>query len=633
MAINIDHTNSAIITLRGPSNASVNDTINFVFPNTQSSSASLLLSGEADISAISGLVSALGQKVEKSVTGSAATRNYGTAAGEVPILDADGKLEGVLIPSIAIRDTYQVGTLADATSLSNACIGDLAIATGDQKNYILCSAAASGYQTQSNWKEIKFQEQTVCCVNNLDGAVTLDGSNVYLSAGSANYNGQSIDAAVEDLYVDKADKSCLNLYATTGYVTDCLALYPTCTVVDQCLANYETCCNFSTTLTNYIYSCDVTTCLTGYVLRTETGSAAALDIGTSAGNVVVVQGDGKICYSVLPTLAITDTFLIDASGDLLGLTSAEQGDIAIVTGAVKANYILRGDTYSQAEDWAQLATTFGAITGVNGLTAVDGNVNVGVADIDVASTSTIYDGGTLLAALTGLDARITATEGDYLTESEASALLADYVLTGTATGIFNTKSDNGHGHAISDVTGLGSCLNAITTFYTGAGAYAATQNASNPLMNEAIGDYSVALGYGAKAVQDYEVAQAAGWFSTVGDAQVSKIPAKASTTSTSLEVVASVEMEASSNIMFSATIIGRGASSNYAAFKVEGAAQKSAGGTVSILNATSVNTFEDNAGAYTANAYVYGSTGIAFKVEGDAGMKWVSDVNVVKVKI
>jgi hypothetical protein len=369
------------------------------------------------------------------------------------------------------------------------------------------------------------------------------------------------------------------------------------------------------------------------VLRTETGSAASLDIGTSVGNVVVVQGDGKICYSILPTLAITDTFLIDASGDLLGLTSAEQGDIAIVTGAVKANYILRGDTYSQAEDWVQLATTFGAITGVNGLTGVDGNVNVGVAHIDVASTSTIYDGGTLLAALTGIDGRVGAIEGDYLTESEATTLFADYVLTGTATGIFNTKSDNGHGHAISDVTGLGDCLSAITTFYTGEGSYAATQNASNPLMNEALGDYSVALGYGAKAVQDYEVAQAAGWFNNVGDAQVSKIPAKASTSSTSLTEVAVINMDACSNIMFSATIIGRGASSNYAAFKVEGAAQKDTGGTVSILNSTSINTFEDNAGAYTADAYVHGSTGIAFKVSGDAGMKWVSDVNVVKVKI
>jgi hypothetical protein len=633
MAINIDHTNSAIITLRGPSNASVNDTINFVFPNTQSSSASLLLSGEADISAISGLVSALGQKLEKSVTGSAATKNYGTAAGEVPILDADGKLEGALIPSIAIRDTYQVGTLADATSLSSACIGDLAIATGDQKNYILCSAAASGYQTQSNWKEIKFQEQTVCCVNGLDGAVTLDGSNVCLGASSVNYVGQTIDTAIEDLYIDKADKSCLNLYATTGYVTECLACYPTCTVVDQCLANYTTCTDFNTCISDYITSSNVTTCLTNYVLKTETGSAASLDVGTSVGNVVVVQGDGKICYSILPTLAITDTFLIDATGDLTGLTAAEQGDIAIVTGAVKANYILQGNDYSTAGDWVQLATTFGAITGVNGLTGVDGNVNVGVADINVASTSTIYDGGTLLAALTGIDGRVGVIEEDYLTEGEATTLFADYVLTGTATGIFNTKSDNGHGHAISDVTGLGACLNSITTFYTGAGSYAATQNASNAAMNEALGDYSVALGYGAKAVQDYEVAQAAGWFNDVGDAQVSKIPAKASTTSSSLETVASVQMEASSNIMFSATIIGRGASSNYAAFKVEGAAQKSAGGTVSILNATSVNTFEDNAGAYTADAYVDGSNGIAFKVEGDAGMKWVSDVNVVKVKI
>lgn len=633
MAINIDHTNSAIITLRGPSNVSVGDTVNFVFPNTQSTSASLLLSGEADIAAISGLVSALGEKVEKSVTGSAASKDYGTSAGQVPILDEDGKLESILIPSIAIRDTYQVDTLADATSLSNACIGDLAIATGDQKNYILCSAAENAYQTQSNWKEIKFQEQSVCCVNGLDGAVTLDGSNICLSPSSTNYVGQSIDTAVEDLYTDKADKSCLNLYATTGYVTDCLALYPTCTVVDSCLENYTTCTDFNSCISNYITSSDVTSCLTNYVLKTETGSAASLDIGTSAGNVVVVQGDGKICYSVLPTLAITDTFLIDAYEDLTGLTAAEQGDVAIVTGAVKANYILQGNDYSQAGDWVQLATTFGAITGVNGLTGVDGAVNVGVADINVASTSTIYDGGTLLAALTGIDGRVGAIEADYLTEGEATTLFADYVLTGTATGVFESKSDNGHGHAISDVTGLSDCLSAITTFYTGAGSYAATQNASNPLMNEAIGDYSVALGYGAKAVQDYEVAQAAGWFNNVGDAQVSKIPAKASTTSSSLETVASIEMEASSNIMFSATIIGRGGSSNYAAFRVEGAAQKSSGGTVSILNATSVNTFEDNAGAYTADAYVDGSNGIAFKVEGDAGMKWVSDVNVVKVKI
>jgi hypothetical protein len=145
--------------------------------------------------------------------------------------------------------------------LSNACIGDLAIATGSHKNYILCSAAANAYQTQSNWKEIKFQEQTVCCVNGLAGAVTLDGSNVCLSAGSTSYGSQTIDYAIDDLYTDKADKSCLNSYVTTSDLSTCLAEYPTCTVVDSCLANYETCSNFSATLTNYIYSSDVTTCL------------------------------------------------------------------------------------------------------------------------------------------------------------------------------------------------------------------------------------------------------------------------------------------------------------------------------------------------------------------------------------
>jgi hypothetical protein len=298
----------------------------------------LLISGETQISAISGLSAALSNKVEKCTTGSAATLNYGTSAGEVVRLDGNAKIPSELIPSVAIRDVFTVTNFSELTGNSAASIGDVGIVSSENKNYILCSSGESAYATSSNWKEILFPLQTVTSVNGSVGDVTLDGSNICIQSG--DYLGCSVDGAISDLALVKANLSCLTAYSTIESVTTCLMDYVLTTGLTNCLNDYATNSDLSTCLNDYSTTSQINTTLLDYVLNSSTGSAASLDVGTSAGNVVQLNNDGKIPNEVVPHLAITDTFIVNTSGDLISLSSAQKGDVAIATGSNR-NYILK----------------------------------------------------------------------------------------------------------------------------------------------------------------------------------------------------------------------------------------------------------------------------------------------------
>jgi hypothetical protein len=633
MAINFDHTSSANITLKGPETAQPNDVFNFVFPNVISETApSLLISGETTIAQISGLTSALSAKVEKSTTGSAASLNYGTSAGQVVCLDGNAKIPSELIPSVAIRDVFSVTNFSELTGNSAASIGDVGIVSSENKNYILCSSGANAYATSSNWKEVLFPLQTVTSINDLVGDAVLDGSNVNISSG--NYIGDTIDEAISDLGMVKANLSALIDYVTTGDAASCLACYVTTGSLDSTLGGYVTDSDLSTTLGDYSTTSDINSTLSSYVLNSATGSAASLNVGTSAGNVVQLNNDGKLPNEVVPHLAITDTFLVTNSGDLISLTTAQKGDIAIATGSNR-NYILKEDDYSDITHWAQFAASVGSITGINGLAPVNGIVTLVSSNINVADSNTEYDTQTISYALSGLDSRITSINSDYLTDSEASDLLNGYVTTGSATGIFNTKSNVGHNHAMSDVTSLTGCLASISTFCVGDGSYSAVlQSSTNPHYNQASGNYSIALGQAAKAIQSYEIAQGAGLISDPGDAQVSKLVQKCTTNSATSTSVAEVCMQNYSNILFSSYVVGRG-SNKYAAFRVAGSANREGNAaSTQVLGEVSIDTYVNTNSDYAVNAVADTSNGkIEIKVTGDASasMQWVTSTTVTKI--
>ena len=112
--------------------------------------------------------------------GTAAGKDVGTAAGNVPVLGADGLLDASILPAIALTDTFTVASQAEMLAL-NAQQGDIAIRTDENKTYILKTSGAS---TLANWVMLKTPDCKVLSVNGKTGANTLTTDNI--GEGSTN---------------------------------------------------------------------------------------------------------------------------------------------------------------------------------------------------------------------------------------------------------------------------------------------------------------------------------------------------------------------------------------------------------------------------------------------------------------
>jgi len=102
--------------------------------------------------------------------GTAATKNTGTGNGNIPVLDADGKLADSVIPKVAITNTFVVASQAAMLALTTAQEGDVAVRTDINKSFIL---KTTGYATLANWQELLTPTDTVTSVNGSTGAVTI----------------------------------------------------------------------------------------------------------------------------------------------------------------------------------------------------------------------------------------------------------------------------------------------------------------------------------------------------------------------------------------------------------------------------------------------------------------------------
>lgn len=124
--------------------------------------------------------------------GTAAGKNVGVAAGNVPLLDSTGKLNSSVIPAMAINETYTVDTETEMLALS-ANVGDICIRTDGTGTWILKTAGAA---TLANWVELKAPTDVVTSVNGKTGIVVLstsdiaEGANLYYTdaRATANFN-------------------------------------------------------------------------------------------------------------------------------------------------------------------------------------------------------------------------------------------------------------------------------------------------------------------------------------------------------------------------------------------------------------------------------------------------------------
>jgi hypothetical protein len=99
------------------------------------------------------------------------------------------------------------------------------------------------------------------------------------------------------------------------------------------------------------------------------GTAATKNTGTGNGNVPILDANGKLADSVVPKIAMTNTFVVSSQTAMLALTTAQEGDVAVRTDLNKS-YILKTAGYSVLANWQELLTPTDAVTSVNGSTGV-----------------------------------------------------------------------------------------------------------------------------------------------------------------------------------------------------------------------------------------------------------------------
>lgn len=144
--------------------------------------------------------------------GTASTKNTGEASGNVPILDANGKLSSNVIPSIAITDVFEASTQAEMLAL-DAQMGDVCIRTDENKIYILKQTPAS---TLANWIPIEIPV-TVESVNGKTGVVVLTGLDITLGSDItySEWNNSNNSASNKTIASSATLRDALNTLATS----------------------------------------------------------------------------------------------------------------------------------------------------------------------------------------------------------------------------------------------------------------------------------------------------------------------------------------------------------------------------------------------------------------------------------
>lgn len=101
-----------------------------------------------------------------------------------------------------------------------------------------------------------------------------------------------------------------------------------------------------------------------------------------ANGVAALDANGKISDSVLPPLAIGETFVVSSEADMLALT-AQRGDVCVRTDISKTYIKLNNNNPSTMADW-QVFYSSGEVISVNGQT---GTVVLDADDIDDTTTT------------------------------------------------------------------------------------------------------------------------------------------------------------------------------------------------------------------------------------------------------
>lgn len=158
---------------------------------------------------------------------------------------------------------------------------------------------------------------------------------------------------------------------------------------------------------------DVVTAL-GYVPTNSSGAG-------TPGGAATLDANGKLLSSQIPAIAVTDTYMAASEAEMLALTNAETGDVAIRTDLSKS-FILKAMPYSTLANWQELLTPSDVVQSVAGKV---GTVLLAVTDVSGAAPS-------LSPAFTGIPTAPTASAGTNNTQVATTAFATSAISTAAA---------------------------------------------------------------------------------------------------------------------------------------------------------------------------------------------------------
>ena len=177
------------------------------------------------------------------------------------------------------------------------------------------------------------------------------------------------------------------------------------------------------------------------------GTASKCNTGTNEGNVPIINSEGKIDSSVLPSLAITDTFTAENQEQMINL-NAQKGDICIRTDESKT-YILQKEPATEISNWVELATPTDLVQSVNGKT---GTVVLNHEDVGAVQANTAITGATKCKIT--YDSKGLVTAGEDLTSQDIPDISETYETKSNKSDSFSASSSETYASTKALVDGL-----------------------------------------------------------------------------------------------------------------------------------------------------------------------------------
>lgn len=160
---------------------------------------------------------------------------------------------------------------------------------------------------------------------------------------------------------------------------------------------------------------DLTTTVNGKATKTELTSGLATKVDKSA----LLDSTGKINTSLMPALALTETFIVESEAEMLRLV-AQPGDIAIRTD-LSQTFILKAANATLLESWTEFLSPASEVTSVNGMKgAVTLTKNhVGLGNVENESKAQMFTNPTFTGTVTAP----TPATGDNSTKVATTAFV------------------------------------------------------------------------------------------------------------------------------------------------------------------------------------------------------------------